>query len=64
MRIRWAGRALEDLKEIAAFISVDNPDAASRWIGRLKERARKAAPAPYSGRKVPEIGRDDIREVF
>jgi toxin ParE1/3/4 len=64
MRVRWTGQALEDLKGIAAFISADSPEAASRWVGRLKERARKAAPMPYSGRKVPELDRDDIREVL
>lgn len=38
--------------------------AARRWIERLRQRARDAAEMPGSGREVPEIGRDDIREVF
>jgi toxin ParE1/3/4 len=64
MRVRWTGRALRDLRSIAAYISKDNPSAARRWVARLRERARKAAPFPYAGRKVPEFDRDDVREVF
>jgi toxin ParE1/3/4 len=64
MRVRWTGRALRDLRSIAAYISKDNPAAARRWIARLRECARKAAPFPYAGRKVPELDRDDVREVF
>jgi toxin ParE1/3/4 len=64
LRVRWTSRALRDLKAIGAFIAKDNPAAARRWVARLKERARKAAPIPQAGRKVPEIERDDVREVF
>lgn len=38
--------------------------AARRWVERLRQRARDAAELPSSGRKVPEVGREDIREVF
>lgn len=64
MKIRWTERAQRDLVEIHAYISRDNPDAAQRWIARLRERARKVAPHPYAGRKVPELDREEVREVF
>lgn len=64
MRVRWTRRALQDLEAIGDFIAEDNPAAARRWVARLRTRARKAAPVPQAGRKVPEIERDDVREVF
>lgn len=64
MKVRWTERAQWDLAEINAYISRDNPDAARRWIVRLRERARKIAPHPYAGRKVSELDRDEVREVF
>jgi toxin ParE1/3/4 len=64
MRVRWSGRALHDLRSIAAYISKDNPTAARRWVARLRERAQKIIPFPHAGRRVPEYERDDVREVF
>ena len=64
MRLRWTARARKDLLEIAGYIARDDPAAARRWVERLRDRARRAAELPMSGRVVPEIGRPDIREVF
>ena len=64
MRVRWSERARHDLTSIAAYISKDNANAARRWIARLRQRAKDILPFPYAGRRVPEFGRDDIREVF
>jgi toxin ParE1/3/4 len=64
VRVRWTSRSIQDLREIGAFIARDNPNAARRWVARLKERAWKAAPFPYGGRIVPELNREDVREVF
>ncbi len=62
-RLRWTLRAQSDLLEIARFIARDNPDAARRWVAMLRKRARAAARMPRVGRRVPELGRDDVREV-
>jgi addiction module RelE/StbE family toxin len=64
VKVRWSRRSLRDLREIGAFIRRDNPPAARRWVHQLQERARKAATMPRSGRVVPELGLDDVREVF
>ena len=64
MRLRWTLRARRDLDEIGTYISRDSPAAARRWIERLRDRARKAAQAPGAGRAVPEIEREEIREVL
>lgn len=63
-RLRWTLRAKEDLLRIARFIAADNPAAAVRWIATLRKRARSAADLPRAGRRVPELRRDDIREVI
>ena len=64
MKLRWSARAHRDLHEISDYIAADAPDAARRWIERLRERARKAADLPNAGRHVPELSSEDVREVF
>ncbi|MDA8020345.1 MAG: type II toxin-antitoxin system RelE/ParE family toxin [Thermoanaerobaculia bacterium] len=62
-RLRWTHRSRRDLLEIGRFIARDKPGAARRWVARLRRRAQQAAEYPDSGRIVPELGRDDLREV-
>src|SRR5215813_6973886 len=64
MRVRLSRCALADLREIGNYIRRDNPDAARRWVARLRDRALQVAEVPLSGRIVPEFGRADLREVF
>lgn len=64
MKLFWTETAKEDFRAIKHYISKDNPAAAEKWIDRLRERARNALDAPYSGRKVPELSKDDIRELI
>jgi toxin ParE1/3/4 len=63
-RVRWTARSRRDLREIWSYIARDNPEAANRWIARLRNRARKAGLHPAAGRMVPERERQDLREVF
>ncbi|MEL6338556.1 MAG: type II toxin-antitoxin system RelE/ParE family toxin [Myxococcota bacterium] len=62
--IRWSFRALRDLDEIATYIARDSPRAARTWIDKLRTTAERAARMPLAARVVPEIQRDDVREVF
>jgi plasmid stabilization system protein ParE len=62
--LRWSERALTDLLAIGEYIAADNPTAARAWVERLRQRAMKASMMPRSGRVVPEIARDDVREVL
>lgn len=64
MKLRWTNRARTDLIAIGRYIAQDNPVIARQWIKRLRERARKAAVRPLTGRMVPELQQEDIREVF
>jgi toxin ParE1/3/4 len=62
--VRWTDRAVADLVAIGEYIAEDNPVAARAWLERLRRRAELASEAPLGGRRVPEIGRDDVRETF
>ena len=64
MRLFWTETAKQDLRAIRRYIATDNPTSANRWVDRLRTRARNAILAPLAGRKVPELSRDDIRELI
>ncbi len=64
MKLRWTRRARRDLSEIGRFIARDKPEAARRWVGRLQRKAQEAITAPKVGRRVPELERDDVRELL
>ncbi len=62
--LRWTDRAANDLIEIGEYIAADDPIAARAWVETLRQRAVKASKMQRTGRVVPEIGRDDVREVL
>lgn len=64
MKLRWSVRAGLQLQEISDYIALDDPIAALRWVRKLDQRVRSVANTPRAGRRVPELERDDIREVF
>jgi len=64
MKLRWTRRAEQQLVEIGRFIARDKPGAARRWVEVLRRRAVEAAERPLAGRVVPEIDREDVREVI
>jgi plasmid stabilization system protein ParE len=64
MKLFWTERARQDLQAIRRYIAAENPAAAKRWVGRLRERARNTLHSSLAGRKVPEFLRDDIRELI
>lgn len=62
--LRWTDRARRDLMQIGDYIAGDNPGAAERWVEALFGLADRAASLPLSGRRVPEIGREDVRGLL
>ena len=62
--LRWTERAANDLIAIGAYIAADDPTVARAWVENLRQHAVKASKMPRTGRVVPEIARDDVREVF
>jgi toxin ParE1/3/4 len=59
----WTARALADLESIGDYIAQENPSAAERWVVKLMGLGTRAAKLPLAGRRVPELARDDIREL-
>jgi toxin ParE1/3/4 len=64
LEIKWTRRAWSDLESIGDYIARDNPTAAERHLARLIAAAERAARLPLAGRRVPEIGREDVRETI
>ena len=64
MRILWTRQARNDLREIRAFIARDAPRTAVAFVAKVRNSVERLRDFPYSGQVVPEIGREEIREVF
>jgi toxin ParE1/3/4 len=60
MEIRWVRLALEDLEEIARFVSQDNPDAAGELVRRIWNTAQILAEHPHSGRAGRVLGTREL----
>ncbi len=64
MRIIWSPLSLERVAEIADYIARDNLTAAERWVDGIFKLVEPLEDLPKLGRIVPEIERDDFREVI
>ena len=64
MSVIWTARATRDLIDIHRYISHDKPKTATRWIHRIRHRAKNAAENPLFGRIVSELQQAEIREVL
>jgi toxin ParE1/3/4 len=63
-RVIWTRQAVEDVEAIKAFVARDS----ERYAGLLAERLVAAVDRlelfPHSGRMVPEVGDNSLREVI
>lgn len=64
MILEWSPLALERAGEIASYIALDKPSAAESWIDGLFETVERLEPHPMSGRVVPEVNIERIREII
>ena len=64
MKVRWTDQAVEDLRSIRLFIERDSPRYGRLVAERLYDATSRLELFPYSGRAVPELERDDIRELI
>lgn len=62
--IRWTDQAVEDLTAIREFISRDSPRYGRLVAERLYDATAQLESFPRSGRVVPELDRDDLREII
>jgi len=64
VEIKWTDQALEDIQNIAEFIAKDSTRYANIQVKRFFDRIEILENQPRSGRIVPEIGDDKIRELI
>ena len=63
-RIVWSPEAVEDLESIAEYIERDSPFYAKAVVNKIFQSTEKLENFPKIGRIVPELGREDIRELI
>jgi plasmid stabilization system protein ParE len=64
IKIYWTKVAQDDLRSIKSHIAIDAPATATAYIRKLKLSVNRLKDMPYSGGVVPELGREEIREVL
>jgi len=64
LKVAWSPEAIEDLESIAEYIGRDSEFYAHAVATRIVEMARSIESLPRSGRVVPELGDEKIRERF
>ncbi len=62
-RIIWTEPALQELDEIADYISLDNPPAAKNLVREVFKRVDYLAEHPNSGKHVDEFEVSVYREI-
>ncbi len=60
----WSPRAIEDVDDIAGYISQDSEVYAASVVRSILRKARGLAEHPFMGRVVPEFGDETVREIF
>lgn len=63
-RIAWTPQARADVEAIYAYIARDSERSADLVAARIVHAVDRLAEFPRSGRSVPELGREDVREVI
>ena len=61
--MRWTEPALLDQDEIAEYIALDDPAAASRYVRKVFDRVKRLEAHPKSGKCPSELPRTHYREI-
>jgi plasmid stabilization system protein ParE len=62
--IKWTPQAADDLESIANFIAKDSPNYARLFVIDVLDAVDRLVVFPQSGRIVPELKNQTIREVI
>ncbi len=62
-RLIWTEPALDDLDDLAGYIVMDNPRAASRLVQKVIESVGRLERFPHSGKKPRELPETPYREI-
>ncbi|MDA2924076.1 type II toxin-antitoxin system RelE/ParE family toxin [Acidobacteria bacterium AH-259-L09] len=63
MKVIWSPLAVERVLEAAQYIALDKPEVAEKWAQTIFGVVKRLEKFARSGRIVPELGREDIREL-
>lgn len=63
-RVIWTRQAVEDVEAIRAYVARDSERYAALLVERLVAAVSRLETFPQSGRVVPEVGDDSLREVI
>jgi len=63
-RLIWSPDAINDLESIYEFIAKDSERFARIFASRIIQIVESIPDYPMRGRKVPEIGEENVREIF
>jgi len=63
-RISWTEQALDDVEAICEYLHRDAPQYARVIADDIFQAVERLTLFPLSGRIVPEMGREDIREII
>jgi toxin ParE1/3/4 len=62
--IIWTDPAISQLDEIADYIALDNPQAASDLVHRVMQHVGQLADHPQSGSRPPELKHSRYRQII
>jgi len=63
-QIIWTEPALLDLNEIAEYIALDKPGAASHLVQKVFSKTERLEEFPESGRKPAELKKSRYKEII
>jgi toxin ParE1/3/4 len=63
LKITWSPLAAEQVRDIASYIALDKPSVAEQWIDKMFDSVEQLIDFPKSGRVVPELQINSIREL-
>ena len=63
LALRWTERAVAHLEAIVEYISVTSPVYAEGVVLRIEHRLQLACAHPALGKRAPEAGALDVREL-
>ena len=62
--VRWTPQAIQDIIDIAEYISKDSVRCASLFVVKIFEKESVLSVSVRVGRVVPEFGDENIRELI
>lgn len=63
VKLVWTESALTDLDEIAEYIAIDNPSAASGYVKKVFKCIEHLKDYPNSGKRPTELTESPYREI-